>query len=134
MKRIPGKVPPFSIDYNGCPVALRFYPRKEITMSQPPTVFEILAKQYRDWCTETFGAEHGAPVAEDALETAKVATVSHEFGPLAIGDHLLVWDRGSVAGPVGSKRVARLCGWVPSHPAELLHDVQNFAHVIWERS
>lgn len=100
---------------------------------QPPTVFEILAKQYRDWTTAFFG---GDETAVDALESAKVARVDVAVADLDLepGDHLLVWDRGSVHGPVGSKRVARLCGWTPALGPELAHDVQNFAHVIWEPS
>ena len=68
-----------------------------------PTVFEILAKQYRDWCSSAFGEEHGLPVADDALASAKVAVVDTAFDDFEPGDYVLVWDRGIVAGPVGSR-------------------------------
>jgi hypothetical protein len=45
-----------------------------------PTVFEVLAQQYRDWCSSAFGVEHGLPVADDALASAKVAVVDIAIG------------------------------------------------------
>lgn len=101
-----------------------------------PTVFEVLATQYRDWHVQIFGQEHGLPVANDALTSAKVAVVDTAFGAFEVGDYVIVWDRGIVAGPVGSKVCKRLVAWVG--PASkitdsLVHDVQDNVRVIWER-
>jgi len=99
-----------------------------------PTAFEVLAKQYRDWCSSAFGVEHGLPVAEDALASAKLAVVDVAIGDFLPGDYVLVWDRGIVHGPVGSTVRKRLCAWAGNKPSvELLHDVQDSVRVIWER-
>ena len=99
-----------------------------------PTVFEVLAQQYRDWCSSAFGVEHGLPVADDALASAKVAVVDIAIGDFLPGDYVLVWDRGIVADPVGSQVRKRLCAWAGNKPSvELLHDVQDSVRVIWER-
>ena len=99
-----------------------------------PTVFEVLAQQYRDWCSSAFGVEHGLPVADDALASAKVAVVDIAIGDFLPGDYVLVWDRGIVPGPVGSQVRKRLCAWAGNKlSVELLHDVQDSVRVIWER-
>lgn len=100
-----------------------------------PTVFEVLAKQYRDWNVLTFGQEHGLPVADDALASAKVAVVDVAFGTFEVGDYVLVWDRGIVHDPVGSRARKRLCAWAgPAFETEsLVHDIQDKVRVIWER-
>lgn len=101
-----------------------------------PTVFEDLTKQYRDWCVSAFGQENGLPVADDALASAKAAVVDVAFGAFEPGDYVIVWDRGIVHGPVGSKVQRRLVAW--AGPASqvtdsLVHDVQDNVRVIWER-
>lgn len=93
-----------------------------------PTVFEVLSKQYRDWCTSIFGDDE---TANDSLRHAKVAVVDAAFDDFSPGDYVLVWDRGIVAGPVGSKVRKRLVAW--ANRMELIHDVQDNVRVIWER-
>lgn len=101
-----------------------------------PTVFEILAQQYRDWCSAAFGEANGLPVAADALASAKVAVVDVAIADFQPGDYVLVWDRGIVHAPVGTKVRKRLVAWIgpKSDPAfSLHHDVQDHVRVIWER-
>ena len=98
-----------------------------------PTVFEILARQYRDWCASVFGEENGLPVADDALASAKVAVVDAAIGDFQPGDYVLVWDRGAVHAPVGTRVQKRLAAWAGPKPTiELVHDVQDHVRVIWE--
>ena len=92
------------------------------------TVFEVLAKQYRDWSTSLLSGND----PDDALPFAKVAVVEAAIGTFESGDYVLVWDRGLT--PRGDKR---LCAW--AGPASkitgcLLHDVQDNVCVIWERT
>jgi hypothetical protein len=101
-----------------------------------PTVFEVLAQQYRDWCTSSFGQEQGLPVADNAIASAKVAVVDVAVDTFLPGDYVLVWDRGIVHAPVGTPVRKRLCAWVGSmsKPTDsLLHDIQDSVRVIWER-
>lgn len=93
-----------------------------------PTVFEMLAKQYRDWST-SLGSGNDP---DEALPYAKIAVVDVAIGTFEIGDYVLVWDRGVT--PSGQKR---LCAW--AGPASkitdcLLHDIQDEVRVIWERA
>jgi len=93
-----------------------------------PTVFQILAKQYRDW-NDSFAMCNDP---EDALPYAKVAVVEAAIGAYEAGDYVLVWDRGVT----GSGR-KRLCAWAgPGSKIDecLLHDVQDDVRVIWERT
>jgi hypothetical protein len=92
-----------------------------------PTVFGVLAKQYRDWSASFVSGND----PEDALPFAKIAVVDIAIGTFEVGDYVLVWDRGLLPG--GQKR---LCAWAgpASKVAEcLLHDVQDSVRVIWER-
>ena len=101
-----------------------------------PTVFEVLAKQYRDWNAQTFGQEHGLPVADDALASVKVAVVDVAFGTFEPGDYALVWDRGVVQWPLTPSGKRRMCAWAGPESKvtdSLVHDVQDNVRVIWER-
>jgi hypothetical protein len=101
-----------------------------------PTVFNVLAQQYRDWCVSHFGASNGLPVANDALRTAKVAVADVAFDTFEPGDYVLVWAQGIVPGPLGVKAQRRLAAWGPTRPLNdsLIEDVQDRVRVIWERA
>ena len=92
-----------------------------------PTVFEILAKQYRDW-SASFASGNDP---EDALPFAKVAVVDVAIGTFEAGDYVLVWDRGLTSS--GQKRLCAWAGPESKIAGCLLHDVQDKVRVIWER-
>jgi len=93
-----------------------------------PTVFEVLAQQYRDW-SASFPMCNDP---DDALPYAKVAIVDVAIGAFEVGDYVLVWDRGVT--PDGKKRLCAWAGPASTIAGCLLHDVQDEVRVIWERT